>query len=215
MSPKISFSSITLVCLLFAFGCSTETIEPQFTGNLKGQVINSKTGNGISNVSISTNPGTNAIVTDSSGNFSFDQIPTGQYTITAEKDNFKTKTVHVKVEKNKTSPPTIIQLESKDTSPASTYIKASVTNFWNNSRNDSSFVDIEYQVENVSDHEDVSSYQVYFEITTSKTKNPIEAQIDGDSLDSGQKNIGTVTKYLHNAKAKKVVVSSVWAPVDS
>jgi hypothetical protein len=209
MTSKFTILITALVCLFLAAGCSVETTEPQFTGNLTGQVQNSKTGKGISDVSISTNPGTNVILTDSSGNFSYTDIPVGKYTITAEKKGFAIKIVNVNVERNKTATAQIL-LQSQDIKPTSSFLEAHVTNYFNHSSGDSSFVDVNYRVVNMSDNEVVPKYQVYFKIYTDSTL--FYAQIKGDTLHGGQQNVGAFTKYLHNATADSVAVSGIYAP---
>jgi hypothetical protein len=80
---KLNFTHFSIIILtsFLIFGCSKQTVEPEFTGSIAGRVQNTETGEGIPNASITTNPGTDAILTDSNGEFSLLDIPTGNYTI--------------------------------------------------------------------------------------------------------------------------------------
>lgn len=200
---------LLLVAPLLWYGCARETIKPDFRGSIKGQVQNSKTGKGVPMVSISTNPGTNVILTDSKGHFTLDNILTGKYTITAKKQGFETTVVQVNVEKNKTATAQIL-LDSRSNQLASTFIKAQVTNFFNHTSHDSSFVDVNYRVENLSNNKSVPNFEVYFKIYSPKTV--FYAEIEGDSLASGQQSVGSFTKYIHKSSVDSVVVSGIYAP---
>ncbi len=107
-----------VIILLFAIlmvSCKENTVEPVLTGNINGKVIDSKTGSVLGSSSITTNPATNAIVTDNSGSFNIKDIAVGSYTITAKKSGYKTSSVTVTVKENVTTQ-AIIQL---DYNPAS------------------------------------------------------------------------------------------------
>jgi len=207
MSLKFINPIVLLLSLLF-FGCAKETITPQTSGNIKGRVQNSSTGKGLPAVSISTNPGTNVILTDSDGHFSLNNIPTGNYVVKASKNGFQSKSVNVGVEDNKTATAQILLMNS-DSNSASSFIKAQVSNYFNHSSHDSSFVDVNYRVKNDSNSKSVPKFEVYFKIYTANTI--FYAQVKGDTLDVGQQNIGTFTKYIHQASADSVVVSDIYA----
>lgn len=101
---KTAATRLLLILFIFGifYGCEKQVVEPKFTGTIKGQVQSSKTGKGIPQVSVSTNPGTSAILTDNNGHFVFKNIPTGDYAIQAIKDGYKATVVNVHVSKNKT-----------------------------------------------------------------------------------------------------------------
>lgn len=129
MKIAATCSLLFLFSFVVFFGCKKQVVDPNFTGSIKGQVLNSETGKGISFVSVSTNPGTNAILTDSMGHFNFKNIPTGNYTIKAYKDGFQTALVHVNVERNETTTAMIL-LEPDNEESTEAFIKAQVTNFF-------------------------------------------------------------------------------------
>lgn len=200
---------LVLVAPVLWYGCSRDVVTPTFRGNIKGRVISSKTGKGIPGVSVTTSPGTDAIVTDKNGRFAFKEVPVGNYIITAKKQGYQKTTVSVHVRRNETATANIT-MESVGTLPSGAYIQAKVTNFFNNSRNDSSFVDVDYLVKNTSNTKLIRTYKVTFKIYA--TENTFLAQISGDSLDSGEQEIGSFTTYIHNATADSVAVLGVYAP---
>lgn len=93
--------SLAFLCLLFCISCE-DTIDPVFEGAVSGTVVN-RSGEPLVNVSITTEPATEAILTDSSGNFTINRVPQGEYTITARKEEYKTETLRVRVRSNETS----------------------------------------------------------------------------------------------------------------
>jgi hypothetical protein len=197
------------------YGCAKETVTPNTYGNLEGVVQNSRTGEGIGNASISTNPGTNVILTDTSGHFSFTDIPTGSYTLEVEKDGFKSQLVHVTVRQHQTATARIL-LSTKDDKPPGTFIKAKVTSYFNTVRHDSTsgtdstFVEVNYLIKNISSDKSVPWFQVIFKIYTPKTT--FYAKVRGDSLNGGQEDPGHFSKYTRKYKADSVSVSSIYAP---
>src|SRR6056297_634218 len=96
------FITITL-CLAALIGCSKETITPETFGNIDGQVLNSETEDGVGSVNITTSPATNSILTNQDGSFSFNEVTTGNYNITASKSGFESATVSVNVREGKTA----------------------------------------------------------------------------------------------------------------
>ena len=204
-----AFSTI-LLCTLLWTGCSKETVEPNLTGSIEGQIQNSNTGEGIPFASLTTNPGTDAILSNENGEFSFTEIPTGNYTVQAEKDEYETKSVRVSVEQDRTATAQILmQSESED--PSSENLNAQVTaEPFNITENDSNFVEVEYMIQNTSGSAVVSSYEVYFQIYTSGPS--FFQEVAGDTLDSNERDVGTFRKYIRDQQADSVTVSGVYAP---
>lgn len=195
-----TFSSLLL------FACSKETIEPNITGRIEGKVQNSATGEGVPLASITTNPGTDAILTNENGEFTINDVATGTYTVQAEKDNFETKSVRVEVKQDRAATAQIL-LES-DTPPSSDIIDAQVVNFANVARADSSFVEVEYKLDNTSSSTLVASYEVYFKVYTSGPE--FFQEVAGDSLDGSESDTGDFSKYIRDFNADSVVVSGVY-----
>lgn len=204
-------SATNVIVLIFSsllfFACSKETIDPNITGRIEGQVQNSATGEGISLASVTTNPGTDAILTNENGEFSFNDVATGSYTVQAEKDNFETKSVRVEVKQDRSATAQIL-LES-DNPPSSETIDARVVNFTNVARSDSSFVEVEYKLDNTSSSTLVPSYEIYFKIYTPGPE--FFQEVAGDSLDGSESDTGDFSKYIRDFNADSVVVSGIYA----
>ncbi|MEJ8801230.1 carboxypeptidase regulatory-like domain-containing protein [Pontibacter sp. H249] len=93
---------IFLFTLLIGFtSCNEDTIEPKGEGTIEGVVVTADAGTGISAVSITTTPGTSAVVTDENGKFKITGVPWGDYNITAKKAGFDQEIVSVSVKEEK------------------------------------------------------------------------------------------------------------------
>ncbi len=106
-------NKMIIICALTLFSfalisCKENTVEPVFFGSIAGKVVDSKTGLPISAASITTNPSTNAIVTDNAGAFNIKDIQVGSYTITAKKNGYKTGSVSIMVKENATAQASIL-----------------------------------------------------------------------------------------------------------
>jgi len=98
---------ITMV-MIGLLSCSDDPVSPVTTGTINGLVIDADAGKPIALVSITTNPGTVAITTDSSGSYCIDDVPEGSYTIRASKVGYKSASVSVTVKAEKTTKADII-----------------------------------------------------------------------------------------------------------
>ena len=94
---------LALVLLCMA-SCTEEPFEPTITGSIEGKVLDGETNNPIVNATITTNPGTEVALSDSSGNYKIANIDTGRYSIVAEKTDYQTKMIEILVKKNQTTP---------------------------------------------------------------------------------------------------------------
>jgi FlaG/FlaF family flagellin (archaellin) len=205
-------ATVTLVILLASlllFSCSKETVDPNFTGSIEGQVQNSTTGEPLGAVSISTNPGTDAILTGPDGQFSIEEVPTGNYNVQAQKEDFEARSVRVNVKEDRTARAQIL-LTSDEEEPSSTNIDAEVTSFFNTTSNDSTFVEVNFRVENTSSNTTLMDYEVYFQIYTPETT--FFQEFQGDSLGSGEQTIGDFRRFIRQSSADSVVVSGTFAP---
>jgi len=209
---NIKYFIAVVLCLTFLWGCSKETITPETFGNIDGQVLNSETEDGVGSVNITTSPATNSILTNQDGSFSFNEVTTGNYNITASKSGFESATVSVNVREGKTATAQIF-LDPDDESGEKS-LTAKVT-AWNERKvnidstgSDSTFADVEYQVTNSSDDINIDEYEVYFDIyTTGDTYSREEADT---ALAAGERNIAEFSKYVHQTTIDSVVVSGTY-----
>ena len=199
------------ICSLMFIGCSKETVEPNLFGSIEGQVTHSNTGDPIINVQLTTSPGTDAIRTDENGEFSFQEIPTGNYTVTAKKEGFQLYSVRISVREDQTTiVDPILKMEDDDPSTKKN-IKAEATfhdNF-NYGPRDSIYVYVEYRFENMSTTESVGNYEVEFEIFTSGPT--FDYEVRKDSLAPGEQTSGTFNKYIYDYNADSVNVTGIYA----
>ncbi|HLR26377.1 MAG TPA: carboxypeptidase-like regulatory domain-containing protein [Fodinibius sp.] len=206
---KAPIPALFVFLFLLIAGCSKETVDPNFTGSIKGSVQNSHTGLPIAGASVTTSPGTDAVLTDQEGNFTFEDIPTGNYTVKVKKDSFATETVRLAVEENRVTTASILLKKNDVESPMNSSIQAEVTFFnnFNYGPRDSIYVHVEYRFENIST-EGVGNYEVYFKIDTADSS--FYHEVKGDSLAAGEQTPGKFKKYIYQFKAQKVAVTGVY-----
>lgn len=197
--------NLLMACTFLLLSCSKEIIEPELFGSIKGTVVDSKTNEGIGNVSIETTPATEAIVTDNKGNFELRNVATGSYLIKASKSSYNSKSINVLVREDKTTMASIV-LEGDDNSTQ--FLQAEVTSWHQNGAIDSSQVQVEYQVRNTSSTTTFSSYEVYFDIFSNREK--LLFEVADTTLSPGEINIGAFTRDVFGATVDSVVVSGTW-----
>src|SRR5699024_4035011 len=156
-----STAYIIVAYLLLLSGCSKEVLEPETFCNIRGTVVDAQTNSGISNVSIETTPATEAIVTDSNGKFELNNIATGTDLVKASKATYSSKSVNILVLADETSSARIILGGGEDTSQL---IEAEVTSWYQPDGTDSSYVNVEFRVRNISNATTFKQYEVYFDI---------------------------------------------------
>lgn len=84
----LKFSFLFLIALL---GCSEEKVEGLQYGSVSGRVVAENSFEPMANVKIFSNPSSSTIFTDENGNFTIPNVPTGQYSFQAQKENYITK----------------------------------------------------------------------------------------------------------------------------
>src|SRR5688500_15649577 len=95
---------LSLLILAGVFSaCNEDTIDPIFFGAIQGTVTFQSTGLPVPGVEITTIPATSTVLTDASGNFTFPEIPTGEYTVIAQLEAYKPETLKVIVTENHTA----------------------------------------------------------------------------------------------------------------
>ncbi|GAB3539610.1 hypothetical protein GCM10027443_36380 [Pontibacter brevis] len=93
--------------------CNEDTIEPNGRGTIRGVVIDATTNRPIEAVSITTNPATSAVITNEEGVFSITGISRGDYSISAQKLGYKTRTVTIAVRDAEQSDVTLVLEETQ------------------------------------------------------------------------------------------------------
>ena len=214
-SHRSSLVLLLLSVLLLVGGCDEETLGPETRGTLTGVVQDAETNDPIAQANVTTAPPTQSVLTGEDGSFEIADIPTGNYSIEATKTNYNARAVEVRVQENQTTSATILLERSEDFGEQSDSLTAEVTNWFNDRVNrdssgaDSVFADVEYTARNAGDVT-IRNYEVYFEIDTSE--GTFSQEVSGDSLDTGQRDVGGFRKYIP-AEAQGVRVEDVyWEP---
>lgn len=204
-----------LFLMLVVAGCDEETIGPQTQGTLEGVVQDAETNEPIAQANVTTSPPTQSVLTNEDGAFEIADIPTGNYSIEATKTNYQSRAVQVSVQENQTTSATLLLEREDDFGSDTDSLTAEVTNWFNDRVNrdssgaDSIFADVEYSAENAGDVR-IQDYEVYFKIDTAE--GTFSQEVSGDSLDTGQRDVGGFRKYI-TAEAEDVRVEDVyWSP---
>lgn len=104
--------SLLFIPILFFNACKEESISPQLFGSIAGKVVDAETLQPIVGVSIVTSPATIALFSDAAGEFNIDDIPIGNFSITASKVGYDRITVTVAVREDQTTNATISMVKS-------------------------------------------------------------------------------------------------------
>lgn len=209
-STIIYLITATAFFTLFFSSCAKDTMEAEEFGDIEGIVINGETEEGVATVNITTTPATNAIFTENDGTFTISNIPTGNYTIQARKKDFSNNSVTVAVREGQMATARIaLNPDEEDTKASEEDFRAEVTSWFNDVDGDSTFVDVNYRVSNISSEAEVDEYEVYFEIETSGGTS-FFYDVKGDSLQPGQNRNGNFRQYIRNNEATSVIITDVW-----
>lgn len=200
-----STAFIILMSLFFVSACSKEVLEPETFGHIHGVVVDAQTNNGIGNVSIETTPATQAIVTDDNGSFELNDIATGTYLVKASRATYVSKSVNILVRDDEVTSATILLGGGEDTSGL---MEAEVTSWYQSDGTDSSYVDVEFRVQNISNSTTFKRYEVYFDIYNNQET--LYFEVADTSLNAGEFNIGQFRKDVRDSVVDSVVVSGTW-----
>ena len=95
---RIALFLVVALTAMWSASCTEDTfVTPKVFGKISGKVIDNKTKKPLSEVLIKLNPSGRSLITDTTGNFSFDSLVAGKYTISAEKPLLYNEYVTVEV----------------------------------------------------------------------------------------------------------------------
>ncbi len=77
---------IAVFVILITVSCSEDTIDLEGLGAVKGKVVKVGTNEPIENVKISTNPSSSTVFTDKDGVYQLNDVPSGEYSLSAQKE---------------------------------------------------------------------------------------------------------------------------------
>ncbi len=98
---------LVILTVVLLSSCKEDTVQPELYGSISGIVMDQSTSAVIEGAGITTSPPTSAILTASNGKFTIDNIPVGNYTITAQKNGYKKASVSISVRENTATQATI------------------------------------------------------------------------------------------------------------
>jgi TolB protein len=99
-SLMVSFFFILILFSLLLGGCEKEKLDYTEKGSISGHAFDAETNQAIANVTVTTEPASEAVITDDSGNFTISSVTSGEVMVTAERKNYRTTTLNVFVEKD-------------------------------------------------------------------------------------------------------------------
>ncbi|HET9486204.1 MAG TPA: carboxypeptidase regulatory-like domain-containing protein [Chryseosolibacter sp.] len=111
-------TALFVVPVFLFLGCNEDTVDPVFFGSIEGTVTFESSGAPAAGVKITTSPVSSTTVTDDQGYFSLTNVPTGDYTVSANLDGYKNASDKISVTKNNTTT-TSLQLTPDASTPNS------------------------------------------------------------------------------------------------
>ncbi len=114
-SLMVSFFFILILFSLLLGGCEKEKLDYTEKGSITGHAFDAETNQAIANVTVTTEPASEAVITDDSGNFTISSVTSGEVMVTAERKNYRTTTLNVFVEKDEVTEVTLV-MEQNDQS---------------------------------------------------------------------------------------------------
>jgi len=207
LRPLLIFSLLAFPLLLI--GCENDLLEPDLRGSIQGQVRDFDTREPLGGVSITTNPPTSSIITDDEGRFQIDDLPTGNYSVAGRLSGYDQNSITIAVRDGEiTSADLFLEEEAEDdTTSTDADFEASVLNFTNRSREDSSFVVVEYRARNTGEVA-ISAYEIYFQLLT--TGQTYFEEVTGTDLGVGQSDIGEFEQFVGQDSVTVVEISDVF-----
>lgn len=210
MKNKILKPSILLMALtLLLLGCKEELFfEPIPYGQISGRVLNYESKKSEGAVLVRLNPSGKSIETDTLGNFKFDSLNLGKYTIQAAKIGLFTEYVTVEVLANVYPQPTIYMSKNiiKNSPPEVPTLKSPKNDFIF----DSDKITLIWNTKDVD--KDTLKYDVYLFKEGESTKTLVATNFAKDTLDVG--GLLYNTKYYWQVVANDKVAktfSEVWS----
>ncbi|MEP0547083.1 MAG: carboxypeptidase regulatory-like domain-containing protein [Rhodothermales bacterium] len=209
MLRRFAAALFVLLPLLVIVGCENELLEPDLRGAIEGQVFDFDTREPLSGVNITTNPPTGSLITDEEGRFRLDDLPTGNYSVAGRRSGYDANSITVSVLDGETRTAILLleQETEEDTTSNGARFDASVLNFSNQSRQDSSFVVVEYRARNTGGTP-ISAYEIYFQLLT--TGQTYFEEVSGTNLGVGQSDIGEFEQYVGRDTVIAVEISDVF-----
>jgi TolB protein len=109
---RVALFLVIVLSVVWLGGCTEDIfVTPKVFGRISGKVIDNTTKKPLAEVLIKLNPSGRSIQTDTTGNFLFDSLVAGRYTISAEKESLFNEYVTVEVTEDQNPVATIYMSE--------------------------------------------------------------------------------------------------------
>lgn len=144
--------------LFFINACTEDVMPPTLTGSLSGIIVDKSTNSPIGNVELNTIPVTSEVYSDSSGQFLFENIPIGEYTLVANLEGYANENLKFNVINKTITDITVKLIETNRVAPASINPSPS-----NNSINQPLELNLQWQTNDNKDDEGLSYNIILFE----------------------------------------------------
>jgi len=200
---------IGAVLLGITMGCDDETLGPQTRGTIDGQVLDATSQEPVASANVTTSPPTRSVLTGDNGQFTLENVPTGNYTVDAVKDGFEIGSTTINVEADETTEATLLLERSDDFGGQTDSLAVELIDWYNTSVNrdstgqDSVFTTVEYEARNAGETT-ITRYEIAFRIVTGATTFAQEEV--GDTLTTGEFDIGRFERYVRQSPATEVRV---------
>lgn len=100
--------SIGITIALLPVACSSDIENPSKDGKIIGSVADITTGEPVTGANVTLSPGGKSVITGFDGNFSFEQLEAGEYTLEVSKEGYYPNTTNVKVKGGENTPAHIL-----------------------------------------------------------------------------------------------------------
>ncbi len=206
MKFLIQFSII--FSLIFITACSEDTVGFTGVGKITGRVVEAENFNPVENAKVVLSPTNNTVFSDVDGYFTFEEVETGDYSVSAIKEefltNFQPATVSTGLEVNVVFE---MDIETAGNRPPSAPILISPEDL---------STKIDLAVELVWSSKDPENDTIHYKIKIKNDRNNDE-QIIGELLDSTYvlSNLTNGTKYFWQVSATDNINEEVWSTLSS
>lgn len=91
------YFTIFILLIISVLSCREDYVDPELFGHLNGEVLNAEDYTPMVNVSVKLSPSAGSVLTDSLGNFRFDSLKVGSYTLEIKKSEYDTELLTVEI----------------------------------------------------------------------------------------------------------------------
>ncbi len=204
-SMRSNIVSLLALLTVVVFSCSEDTVPYSGVGTITGRVVEAVNFEPIPNAKVVLSPTNNTAFTDSLGDFEFEQVEVGDYSVSATKEGFLTSfkpvTVSLNLEVNTVFE---MEIETSGNKPPSTPVLLSP---------EDNATNIDLAVELIWSSKDPENDTIHYDVRIRNDRND-EVQMIENLLDSTYvlSNLTNNTKYFWEVSASDEINEPVWSP---